>query len=324
MTTEIGTDPRDLSEPYRSETPVKLTINGGTILTVYAYSAMGKTPVDTELNQIYGNIDVEINDGKVYTLAASYPYSRTWGDSNIIIRGRAASDRSFPTIVGNALYKSREEADDYVDGDINVIFDDCGENNNSISSSKYISYGKQIRFVDNVFIKNGSCVYFEGDNRFDDVGTLTLEDDTILALKNPITVSDKLEFEEGATLALSRPDGDNVDQISGPAAITVDGEIAGKANIYTVMPVDDISGGLEISRPLDGEVYLKAESMTEAEAGSGEKSQLYTLGNGNAYTYIEYVSGSEISDTYDHIWRIKTEELPAVSLKPYDTTVYVG
>ena len=85
----------------------------------------------------------------------------------------------------------------------------------------------------------------------------------------------------------------------------MDGEIAGKANIYTVMPVDDISGGLEISRPLDGEVYLKAESMTEAEAGSGEKSQLYTLGNGNAYTYIEYVSGSEISDTYDHIWRIK-------------------
>ena len=316
MTTEIGERPDTSKKPYTSDTPVKTILNSGVIGIIYGGSYMGKhdglTGAEEELNQIYGNSLIELNGGRIADIYLSAVYGRIWGDSTVVIRDVGLSHVYTSSSIYGIPSSYPSEDSDAVYGDTKVIFDGSGDKSDSIELSTYMPWDK-IERVDTISLIHNACVYGEGIFA-EDIGSLKMEEGSVLVLEEPIEVN-CLDLNAGAMLALCRKDGEFADHISGPASITVDEKLDGTATIYTVKPSERIFSnsnnvvenriGLEISTPIDGEIYLRANSFSGTELSSGNKSQLFTLGNGDDNTYTEYINGSKISESYDHIWRIK-------------------
>lgn len=101
---------------------------------------------DQYRNEIYGNIYIEMNGGKVVQYALSYMYNRTYGDCTLHVYGGTVSYSS--AVMGDSFGYPLEDIDGYVLGDTNLIFDGnlggCGSAGADITDSVFKGW-KQIK-----------------------------------------------------------------------------------------------------------------------------------------------------------------------------------
>ena len=208
-----------------------------------------------------------------------------------------------------------------VKDDVNVIFNHCGEFGSDINNGSSLFGSVSIEHIENVVLDN-SCVYSEYAEFLKDVDNLELKGNSILVLKGPMTLNENLILDPASVLGLSRVDETDDQGLTGPATISVGNKISGKATLYTVVPYEKaVYGPPDYSQVLleksditftpakDGEIYLMSNDVDGETADSGTKSNMFTLGNGDQKTYVEYISGTVLPEPgYDHIWRIHAPE----------------